>query len=409
MLVLQPRRVAARAAAARIADEQGWALGDEVGYQVRFDRRFSPKTPLRFLTEGILTRQLLARPVPRTGRRGHPRRVSRAQPEQRPGAGTVARSSARGPARSARWSSCRPRLDAGAGRAVPGRLPDRHASGQEPMTSRSNTGPSARPASAEQSGATDRRDCSSIRDRTGHVLVFLPGMAEIRRLRETSSQPAAARAGAVVLPLHGSLPPDEQDRALAPSRAAQGHPGHQRRRDELDDRWCLDGGRYRAGSHRPLRCGTGNRPLGAVADQPCRRHATSRPSGPNGPGPLHPPLVGARRARAVRNLNSPKFTASTCAPPCWRFTHGASPSRLDFRGIDPPAPERLAAAERLLTMLGGLAGTPARITPLGTEMLALPVHPRLARLLVAARHDGRARDGAAVAALLSERDIRVLT
>jgi ATP-dependent helicase HrpB len=56
VIVLQPRRVAARAAAARIAQEQGWGLGEEVGYQVRFERRFSPKTRLRFLTEGILTR-----------------------------------------------------------------------------------------------------------------------------------------------------------------------------------------------------------------------------------------------------------------------------------------------------------------------------------------------------------------
>ena len=62
VIVLQPRRVAARAAAARIAQEQGWALGEEVGYQVRFERRLSPKTRLRFLTEGILTRQLLDDP-----------------------------------------------------------------------------------------------------------------------------------------------------------------------------------------------------------------------------------------------------------------------------------------------------------------------------------------------------------
>ena len=62
VIVLQPRRVAARAAAARIAEEQGWTLGDEVGYQVRFERRFTPQTRLRFLTEGILTRQLLADP-----------------------------------------------------------------------------------------------------------------------------------------------------------------------------------------------------------------------------------------------------------------------------------------------------------------------------------------------------------
>src|SRR4029077_12702340 len=61
-IVLQPRRVAARAAAARIAEEQGWSLGGEVGYHVRFERRLTPQTRLRFLTEGILTRQLLADP-----------------------------------------------------------------------------------------------------------------------------------------------------------------------------------------------------------------------------------------------------------------------------------------------------------------------------------------------------------
>ena len=60
--MLQPRRVAARATAARIADEQNWSLGDEVGYQVRFERRISAATRLRIQTEGILNRQLLADP-----------------------------------------------------------------------------------------------------------------------------------------------------------------------------------------------------------------------------------------------------------------------------------------------------------------------------------------------------------
>ena len=62
MIVLQPRRVAARASAARIAEERGWTLGEEVGFQVRFERRLSRNTRLRFLTEGVLTRQLLADP-----------------------------------------------------------------------------------------------------------------------------------------------------------------------------------------------------------------------------------------------------------------------------------------------------------------------------------------------------------
>src|SRR5579871_4726619 len=62
LVMLQPRRVAARAAAERIAQENGWQLGNQVGYHVRFDRRISAQTRLRILTEGILTRQLLDDP-----------------------------------------------------------------------------------------------------------------------------------------------------------------------------------------------------------------------------------------------------------------------------------------------------------------------------------------------------------
>src|SRR3954470_23990216 len=62
LVMLQPRRVAARAAADRIAFENGWTLGEEAGYHIRFDRKIGPRTRLRVLTEGILTRQLLEGP-----------------------------------------------------------------------------------------------------------------------------------------------------------------------------------------------------------------------------------------------------------------------------------------------------------------------------------------------------------
>src|SRR5207249_2649224 len=62
LVMLQPRRIAARAAAARIAEERGWNIGDQVGYHVRFDRKIGPRTRLRVLTEGILTRQLVDDP-----------------------------------------------------------------------------------------------------------------------------------------------------------------------------------------------------------------------------------------------------------------------------------------------------------------------------------------------------------
>src|SRR3954468_10825376 len=62
LVLLQPRRVAARAAASRIAAENGWTIGEEVGYQIRFERRIGPRTRLRVATEGILNRQLIADP-----------------------------------------------------------------------------------------------------------------------------------------------------------------------------------------------------------------------------------------------------------------------------------------------------------------------------------------------------------
>src|ERR1700755_2970034 len=62
VVVLQPRRVAARSVAARIAEENGWTLGEEVGYQVRFEKKIGPRTRLRVATEGILNRQVVADP-----------------------------------------------------------------------------------------------------------------------------------------------------------------------------------------------------------------------------------------------------------------------------------------------------------------------------------------------------------
>ncbi len=117
-------------------------------------------------------------------------------------------------------------------------------------------------------------------------------------------------------------------------------------------------------------------------------------------------LWSEREQRGLSEFEQPEIhridlSATVLALHAWGT---ADPAR--FAWYDPPALDRLAASERLLIMLGGLAGTPPRITPVGHEMLASPIHPRLARLLVAARQDDRVREGAAVAALLSERDIR---
>ena len=86
LVVLQPRRIAARASRPRVAEERGWTLGDRVGYQVRFDRRYSDATRLRFITEGVLTRQILADPFLETVGARRAGRVPRAEPGIGPGA-----------------------------------------------------------------------------------------------------------------------------------------------------------------------------------------------------------------------------------------------------------------------------------------------------------------------------------
>ena len=85
VVVLQPRRLAARMLAKRVAEERNSPLGGEVGFQIRFDRVVSAKTRIRFVTEGILLRQLLENPAPARHRRDCLRRISRAPPaEHRP-------------------------------------------------------------------------------------------------------------------------------------------------------------------------------------------------------------------------------------------------------------------------------------------------------------------------------------
>jgi ATP-dependent helicase HrpB len=400
-LVLQPRRVAARASAARIADERGWSLGTEVGYHVRFDRRFSPATPLRFLTEGILTRQILADPFLESvgavvldefhERNLHSdlalallREVRR---EVRPDLVLVVMSAT---------------LDAGPVARFLDDCPIVRSQGKT-FAVAVEYRPTHRPASAEALVPVIEELLVDPRE-TGHILVFLPGMAEIRRT-EKRLQAAAARAGAVVLPLHGSLSADDQDRAL--------RPGPRRKvilsTNVAETSLTIDGVTtvidtglariVRYDAERGIDRWELARVSRAAADQRAGR------AGRTGPGRCIR-LWSEREQRGLSDFEQPEIhRVDLCATVLALHAWGvAEPAR--FAWYEAPGAERLAAAERLLGMLGGLAGAPPRITPSGSAMLALPVHPRLARLLLAARHEGRDQDGAAVAALLSERDIR---
>ena len=203
VLVLQPRRVAARAIARRIALEQAWTLGDEVGWHVRFERRFTRDTRVVLATEGILTARLQQDPLASDVTtividEFHERSIhadlglALARQAQR----------ARGDLRLVVMSAT---LDAAPRSGVPGRLP----------AGRDRRAPRIRPTidyAPEQPLAVAVRELSAAS--RGQVLCFLPGAGEIARARDELARLAPSIE---TLPLHGSLDGDEQDRALDPA------------------------------------------------------------------------------------------------------------------------------------------------------------------------------------------------
>src|SRR5438067_2273424 len=211
VLVLEPRRIAARAAAAFVARERGSALGDEVGYRVRFDERGGPRTRLWFVTEGVFGRLLAADPfLERVGvvvlDEFHERHlqgdvalavVREVQETVRPDLRLAVMSATLETDALARALGDAAVLTA-EGRAFPVAIEyDEEAAAEVHLATRA------------------ARALRRILDDPGDVLVFLPGAAEIRRAAEAIGPLAAAR-GLDVVTLHGDQPLDAQERALRP-------------------------------------------------------------------------------------------------------------------------------------------------------------------------------------------------
>ncbi len=397
--VLEPRRLAARLAAARVAEELGEPIGRRIGYQIRFDEVASAATRVRFVTEGILTRRLLSDPE----LRGVGAVVLDEFHERHLPTDLGARAAPRAPGAPARTPAAGHvgDLRPGAG----GALPRRRAR----LTSEGRVFPvelehlPARTTTADRAAGPRRPEAPRPTGARRHVLVFLPGAAEIRRTQEACAD-YAGRHGFRVLPLHGTSPPPSRTVRCAPP-GAQAHPLHQRRRD-------LGDGRRRRRGHR-LGARPRGRPLALVrpalapgaAHQPGQRGAAGRPgrAHPRGrlPAALH---AGRPRARAP-STTRPRLRAPTWPRPCSPSPPPVSPTRARFGWFEPPPAAALRAAEELLTQLGA-RGQDGTLTPLGRRLLSFPVHPRLGRILVEGERRGVAPEAARAAAVLSERPSR---
>ena len=380
VIVLQPRRLAARSIARRIAAEQGWTLGAEVGWHVRFERQFSASTRVLLATEGILTARLQQDPL-LSGFRTialdefHERTIHAdlglAFAKQawlaRPDLRLLVMSATLDTAGVAAYLDGCPVVE------VPGRL--------HPLDVR------CMPNTTVAEGVTIAR-----RESEGDILCFLPGAPEIARAARGLD--AAGARGPEVVPLHGSLSAAEQDAALAPGKA---------RRIILATNIAetsLTVPRVRAvvdtGQHKVARYDAA-RGFDALVTE--RIPADSADQRAGRAGRLGPGLVIRLwdRLDRLQPHREPEIRRLDLSGPVLDvLAWGGDPRALDW--FEPPDPAAIDDAFRLLDALGATAD--GRLTEAGLRMQRLPLPPRLSRILIEARG---AREAAVACALLSER------
>lgn len=397
VVLLQPRRVAARAAAARIAEEQGWRLGQEVGYHIRFENRTSPRTRIRVVTEGILTRQIQSDPfLEGVGcvilDEFHERSIHtdialallrEIQTTVRDDLRILVMSATMNPAPVAEFLGGAPVVES------PGRM--------FPVTIEYLERPDSSPV-AEKTAAAVARALAAPADSSGHILVFLPGIGEIRR-----TEGLLARSDAEVHVLHSSVPAEEQDRALRPSPRRKLILATNIAETSLTIegvRTVIDSGLVRVLVN-DARLGIDRLELRRIS----RASATQRAgrAGRTAPGRCLRLWTEAENG-ALEELGAPEVRLIDLASTLLTLRAYGVRRLQEFGWFEAPPHESVARADRLLFMLGAV-GAEGELTPLGARLAALPLHPRIGRLLLAGAEAGHLHEAATLAALLSEKDV----
>lgn len=395
IVMLEPRRLAARNAAHRMAETLGEEVGGTVGYSVRLDRRVSARTRIEVVTEGILTRRLQSDPeLKGTGLiifdEFHERSLDADLGL------ALCLDIQRGLRDDLRILAMSATLDAGRLAAHLGGAPVIEAAGRVfPVETRYLDKAQRQTIAADAARAVQR----ALAETDKSILVFLPGEAEIRRTEEAL---AAGRlpAGAVVRPLYGAMSFAAQDEAIRPSPAGE-------RKIVLattiaETSLTIDGigavidtGFKRSPRFDPATGMTAletQRVSLAAADQ--RRGRAGR----LGPGVCYR-LWPEAESRALKPHDEPEILHADLAPLVLELAAWGVSEPRALPWLDPPPAAAFAQARDLLIRLEAL-DEEGRITRMGKEMVRLPLHPRLAHMVARGR-SGLAAD---LAALLSERD-----
>lgn len=399
MVCLQPRRLAARMLARRVASERGAALGGEVGYRVRFDWRMGPVTRIVYETDGILLQELRRDPdLRRVGAiifdEFHERHLFgdillglalTLQAERRPDLKVVVMSATLEAAPLEQFLAPCARVQA-SGRCFPVDI-RYHA---------------ARPAQpppvweqAAQAWTQSRAAAGS-----GHTLIFMPGAHEIRRT--VSALHLAGAPAQRIFPLYGELTPAAQDAAVAPDRIPKIIVATNIAETSVTIdgvTLVIDSGLARRAGYDPehgINTLLVEKISRASADQRAGR------AGRTAPGVclrLWPAEEHAHRLASeipeVARLDLSEVVLSLRAL-------GVA-DLAAFRWVEPPSAERLLYTEEFLKEIGALRPSDGAVTPLGRRLLDFPVHPRWGRLLLTAADYGCVAEAALLAALAQER------
>src|SRR5215813_1228464 len=405
VVVLQPRRLAARLLATRVAEERGEVLGATVGYQVRLDGKSSAATRILYVTEGILLRRLLTSPD-LAGVSAilfdefHERHVygditlARArmlQASTRPDLQLVVMSAT---------------LDTGLVRDYLAPCPMLSASGRQypvavdyllrPVDIR------RQPIWDTAAEAFERLVRSGV---DGDVLVFMPGAYEILRTIDAIGDLACAR-GWTLLPLYGELPPAAQDRAVRPA------PGHKvvvatnvaETSITIDGvRAVIDSGLARIARFDP------HRGINTLYIEPISQAAADQRVGRAGrtaPGRcLRLWTAQEHQGRAVHEV--PEIRRIDLAEIFLILKAQGIADMRTFPWLEAPEEPATARAEQLLRDLGAADPLTGQMTELGQRMVSFPVHPRYARMLMAGHTYGCTREAALIAALTQAQDVLI--
>lgn len=410
ILVIQPRRMAARLLAGRVAQLLHTPLGEEVGYAVRFEKKYNRNTRILFITDGVLERRLLDDPE-LSGVSAvifdefHERRLAgdlclarilTLQKEKRPDLALIVMSATLEVQGLEDYLSPCSLLEA------EGKLyPVEHISAP-PKPVSDGRGRTLPPPLWEAATATVRE---AVRHPDhGDILIFLPGSYEIRRTMELLEHDAKLREF-TIHPLYGTLSPEKQNEAITPGRNPRIIVSTNVAETSLTIeglRTVIDSGVARVSARDP------KREIDTLTIQKISRASADQRAGRAGrtaPGRCYRMWSQADHARRAE-FDTPEILRVDLSNALLALSYWGVTKPGEFNWLTPPDPLSLQRATDLLHSLGATAPD-GSLTKTGKKMSSFPLSPRLARLLVAGEEQGCLAETAFIAALIQGESVFV--